>query len=583
MAPLALYEILISVMHEIARVKWYEQNFCYRISKSIYYGEEKLYQYNLFDLDGTLSDPKVGICTSVQYALSKMGIEEPDIDKLEPFIGPPLRDSFKEYYNMSDEEAEKAIAFYRERFSTVGKFENEIYPGIPELLRDLKKKGRTVAIASSKPTVFVEDILKHFEIRDYFDIVVGSELDGSRDKKEDILNEVLRQMFPDSEPEYDEVVMIGDRKYDIEAALNLGVMNIGVSYGYGSVEELEEAGADRIVNTVSGLRGTLIPMMGMGNASFAQRPVPESAANGENGEKSEPKDWKTASKEASRQSFARMWAFVGPALMYWIGKAAVYFLLYMIVQLIKGPDSGPLPVGLDYTFYQLGTVLVGVLLIRDFKSVIKASKERVKPSFNKADVAILGLSAILLAVGISSGMIMLDNMTAEMYANNPDLMQAAADAANTAQDAVVPDLAQYDPPFLAGILLEGILVPLSQAAIFIGLCFYRAKKTLRMMPLVLTALLFGFMNSSGGKGLVLTFTIGIAMYIYEITDRFVLSALVFVLSSMCIYTVEHSVMISDILAEKLPVAICIALGLTLLLVVNGKNKRKTDEIAKPAA
>ncbi|MBO7334034.1 MAG: hypothetical protein J6U67_03975, partial [Lachnospiraceae bacterium] len=152
-----------------------------------------------------------------------------------------------------------------------------------------------------------------------------------------------------------------------------------------------------------------------------------------------------------------------------------------------------------------------------------------------------------------------------------------------AQDAVVPDLAQYDPPFLAGILLEGILVPLSQAAIFIGLCFYRAKKTLRMMPLVLTALLFGFMNSSGGKGLVLTFTIGIAMYIYEITDRFVLSALVFVLSSMCIYTVEHSVMISDILAEKLPVAICIALGLTLLLVVNGKNKRKTDEIAKPAA
>ena len=127
-----------------------------------------MYRYILFDLDGTISDPKVGICTSFQYALSKMGIDEPDIDKLEPVIGPPLRDSFKDLYGMSDEDAEKATAFYRERFSDVGKFENEIYPGIPELLRDLKKKGRTVAIASSKPTVFVEDILKHFEIREYF-------------------------------------------------------------------------------------------------------------------------------------------------------------------------------------------------------------------------------------------------------------------------------------------------------------------------------------------------------------------------------------------------------------------------------
>ena len=131
-------------------------------------------KYLLFDLDGTLTDPKQGICTCVQYALSSMGIEEPDLDKLEPFIGPPLKDSFMKYYHMSEEQADAAVAKYRERFQDKGLFENKMYPGISEMLQTFMSKGMFLAVASSKPTVFVERILEHFNIKRFFRVVVGS-------------------------------------------------------------------------------------------------------------------------------------------------------------------------------------------------------------------------------------------------------------------------------------------------------------------------------------------------------------------------------------------------------------------------
>ena len=124
-----------------------------------------MFEYILFDLDGTLTDPKLGITSSVQYALRALGIEEPSLDKLEVFIGPPLTDSFREFYGLDEEQMITAVDKYRERFATQGIFENEIYPGIPQMLADLKAKGKKLAIASSKPTLFVEQILEHFEIR----------------------------------------------------------------------------------------------------------------------------------------------------------------------------------------------------------------------------------------------------------------------------------------------------------------------------------------------------------------------------------------------------------------------------------
>lgn len=214
--------------------------------------------YLLFDLDGTLTDPKVGICTCVQYALASFGIDEPDIDKLTPFIGPPLKDSFMQFYDMDEQQAESAVAKYRERFQDTGLFENELYDGIPKMLEVLNSKGMHLAVASSKPTVFVERILEHFQIKKYFKVIVGSELDGTRVNKDEVVAEALRQLFGDNPVEKEKVYMIGDRRFDMEGARAIGVESVGVTYGYGDMEELREAKADYIVRSVEELRDFLL-------------------------------------------------------------------------------------------------------------------------------------------------------------------------------------------------------------------------------------------------------------------------------------------------------------------------------------
>lgn len=214
--------------------------------------------YLLFDLDGTLTDPKVGICTCVQYALASFGIEEPDIDKLTPFIGPPLKDSFMQFYNMDERQAESAVAKYRERFQDTGLYENELYDGVPKMLEALNSKGMYLAVASSKPTVFVERILEHFQIKKYFKVIVGSELDGTRVNKDEVVAEALRQLFGDKPVEKEKVYMIGDRRFDVEGARAIGVESVGVTYGYGDMEELREAKADYIVRSVGELQGFLL-------------------------------------------------------------------------------------------------------------------------------------------------------------------------------------------------------------------------------------------------------------------------------------------------------------------------------------
>lgn len=220
-----------------------------------------MFQYILFDLDGTLTDPKLGITSSVQYALRALGIEEPSLDKLEPFIGPPLADSFREFYGLNEEETVTAIAKYRERFNDQGIYENEIYPGTAQMLAALKESGKKLAIASSKPTVFVERILDYFDIRTYFDYIIGSNMDGTRGKKEEVVEEALRQMVPSGMLPAEKkasVAMVGDRRFDIEGAKEHGITSVGVSFGYAPEGELEQAGADYIVDTVEALTELLM-------------------------------------------------------------------------------------------------------------------------------------------------------------------------------------------------------------------------------------------------------------------------------------------------------------------------------------
>lgn len=215
--------------------------------------ECRMYHYVLFDLDGTLTDPKEGICKSVQYALCAQGIEEPDLNKLEPFIGPPLKKSFQEFYGMDETAANAAVAKYRERFEKTGLYENEIYPGMKDFLAALRKKGVHLAVASSKPQEFVEKILKHFEIRQYFRVVTGSEKDGRRSEKKEVIEETLLQLFHEKKVPAGDVLMVGDRKFDVEGARDLGLKCAGVSYGYGAEGELEEAGASYITDNLEEL------------------------------------------------------------------------------------------------------------------------------------------------------------------------------------------------------------------------------------------------------------------------------------------------------------------------------------------
>ncbi len=213
-----------------------------------------MFQYILFDLDGTLTDPKEGITKCVQYALAAEGIDEPDLDKLIPFIGPPLLDSFMEFYGFDVEQGKRAVEKYRERFCVTGIFENEIFPGIADMLSELKAAGCKLSIASSKPTELVERILVHFDIKQYFDYVVGSEMDGRRTKKEEVVEEAIRLLQPVKE----QTAMVGDRKFDIEGARAFGLTGVGVSFGYAEENELEEAGADYIVDTVDELKNLLL-------------------------------------------------------------------------------------------------------------------------------------------------------------------------------------------------------------------------------------------------------------------------------------------------------------------------------------
>lgn len=218
-----------------------------------------MFPYVLFDLDGTLTDPKPGITQCVQYALHCMGIEEPDPDKLEPFIGPPLADSFREFYGMDREQAAEAVAKYRERFSEKGLYENAIYPGMKRLLKKLKTAGCHLAVASSKPEHFVKLILEYFDIDEYFDVVVGSEMDGTRCQKEEVVAEALRRFFPDGNIPCDDIVMIGDRKFDIIGGREMGLHQIGVTYGYAPEGELEAAKAEYVAHSVEELGKILLP------------------------------------------------------------------------------------------------------------------------------------------------------------------------------------------------------------------------------------------------------------------------------------------------------------------------------------
>ncbi len=214
----------------------------------------KNYETILFDLDGTLTDPKEGIINSIEYALRKMGLQEiPELELLK-FIGPPIQRSFSEVCGMNEDEVVRAVNFYREYFTKNGMIENKVYSGIPQLLHELKEDGKKLFVATSKPTLFANEILKFFQLDHYFIDIVGSNLDGSRIDKKEIIEWICQKYLQFSDGE---IAMVGDRSHDVIGANLNGIESIGVTYGYGTKEELEQVKASYVVGTVEGLRAIL--------------------------------------------------------------------------------------------------------------------------------------------------------------------------------------------------------------------------------------------------------------------------------------------------------------------------------------
>ena len=215
----------------------------------------KHYTVALFDLDGTIIDPIVGIVNSVKYALDCMKIEYNQTESFEKFIGPPLDQSFQNFYSLSESQAREAVEFYRIYYKKSGIEQNHLYTGIKDLFQDMLKQNILLYVATSKPTSFAIDILKYYNIAHFFKEIVGANLDLTRSAKKEIIEYILTKN-PNIDP--NNCVMIGDRNYDIIGAQDNQIDSIGVLYGYGSYEEMKEVKPTYIVETIADLRKILL-------------------------------------------------------------------------------------------------------------------------------------------------------------------------------------------------------------------------------------------------------------------------------------------------------------------------------------
>lgn len=220
-------------------------------------------KYVLFDLDGTLTESGPGIMNAAKIALNHFGIEENNVGNLHKFVGPPLTESFGQRYGMNEADTQEAIAVFRKYYNVTGIYENSVFEGIQEMLQQLKSNGLLLSIASSKPRPMIDIVVDHFDIRKYFDVIVGCELDGTRSQKKEVVDEVIRLFgeLSGDDAVLEHSIMVGDRMYDVNGARECGLECIGVTYGYGTRQELQEAGAAYIVDSVNELGEKLLHLV----------------------------------------------------------------------------------------------------------------------------------------------------------------------------------------------------------------------------------------------------------------------------------------------------------------------------------
>lgn len=504
-------------------------------------------KYLLFDLDGTLTDPRVGITTCVQYALKHFGIDEPDITKLEPFIGPPLRQSFMDFYGFSAEQAEEAVEKYRERFRDTGIFENEVYEGIPRMLCTLQSGGMYLAVASSKPQVFVERILEHFDLKKYFAVVVGSELDGTRESKDEVVQEALNRLFNGQSIQKSQVYMIGDRRFDVEGAKALGIESVGVTYGFGSMEELKEAKADYIVRSVEELE------------KFLLRSVEEmERAEGPKG-----------------LNFQRIWFMLYSFLMFLIVRNLVMCAVDLLcVQLW----DASLPAALDRFLFDrdlakedyfkftgnqsalksaLGFIGGAIAIRSNAKLLIQKTKEETRLSHLRKESAV---SYWLLAGAVVGGALGL-NLLLEL---------AGAVDKSGAYQTVAEN--QYSAYFLLGLIAYGVVSPIAEEMIFRGIIHNYLRRFMNLkLAVLMSSALFASYHMKFVQGMY-AFLMGcLIAYAYEYFGDFKMAVAVHAAANVLVYCLTYTPIV-DTAFVSWPV--CIVFGALAVGCLWGMNKRK---------
>lgn len=470
-------------------------------------------QVILFDLDGTLTESGEGIIKSVEYALEKLGVTENDPENLKRYVGPPLKESFMKFSGLNEEQAEQGIGYYRERYTKVGMFENRLYPQIPELLEVLKINDKILGVASSKPEIFVNQILEHFGIAQYFQVIVGSELDGRRSKKEEVIEEALLRLH--MQTERDKVLMVGDKEQDVNGARSCGLQCIGVAYGYGTREELSQAGAVYIADTVEDL-GILaspndeettehVESVRKNSKNRWERKGVSRRKKGEKqnrtkaDEKAEHQWGEDAIKESDSGSnrpihlVMQIWRLIYPILIH-LGismAVSIAFSMFFIWKVISGTD---LSNNYDVvekinssTLYQLilTSVLSGVITF----FLYRKDQQRRKAGFlgQGEDFVwsppVIWFSVIILAI---AGSQMLNDLILVFRLNEifPYYSQ------------MTDDTMTGQPVWLL-FLTVGLLAPAAEELIFRGLVFRRMKDFMNpWAAIILSALLFGIYHGN---------------------------------------------------------------------------------------
>lgn len=446
----------------------------------------------LFDLDGTLSDSAPGITRCVQYALEKeFGIIRKPEELIE-FVGPPLKEQFMLYTGCNDEMGERAVARYRERYRPVGIFENSLYPGIPELLLQLKNEGFRIALSSSKPEEFCHQILETFEIAQYFDVVCGSDMEGRHTDKAEIVEEVLHRLGMENRRE--EVVLVGDRKYDIIGARQRGVGTIGVSYGYGSREELELEWPDCIVDTVTELRNVLIGQARAGRRNKNTANTPAGIAE---------------RKRSDGGLIYKVWRIVYPMLLHFavVNITAVLVLAgYLMIRIL----TGDAPYDAFETIQSEMLILTGLgdaILIPiawmfyredEKKRLSKGFRERilVHNTFEISEI----VSVAIMVIGISC---LMNLLIALIPIDDVEYQEIAEEMFNN--NGIVIQL-----------VVIGILAPVSEELIFRGLIFRRSRDYVGFMwAAVCSGLFFGIYHGNLTQGIFAFFMGMLFAAIYE--------------------------------------------------------------------